>query len=255
MTGFAVQAKGWRWGLWEIVWLSAPILVVFLLFYPETSSDNILRRRAQRLRKLIGYPNIKSKSEIDQANLKLSEVFVDAMIKPTEIMFKDPATSPTYGIYYSFFEVFPLIYPPLYGSNLGDTGSKCITVACLIGVTSFLIYQIWYLIPAIKKNGLRAPEHRLVPALIGVVALPVGYFIFGWTARRSVHWIVSLIGACILVAANFLIFQCVFVYLPLSYPKYAASLFAANDLSRSLFAAACVLFSRSMFINFGVGVA
>ncbi|KAK4545422.1 hypothetical protein LTR36_002772 [Oleoguttula mirabilis] len=262
MTGFAVQAKGWRWGLWEIVWLSAPILVVFLFFYPETSADYILRRRAQRLRKLTGRTNIKSKSEIDQANLKLSEVFVDAMIKPTEIMFKDPAvmftniyTSLTYGIYYSFFEVFPLVYPPLYGFNLGETGLTFVTigVACLFGVTSFLIYQIWYLIPDIKKNGLRAPEHRLVPALVGVVILPMGYFMFGWTARPSVHWIVSLIGACILVAGNFLIFQCVFIYLPLSYPKYAASLFAANDLSRSLFAAACVLFSRPMFINLGIG--
>lgn len=91
IAGFAVQAKGWRWGLWEIVWLSAPILVVFLLFYPETSSDNILRRRAQRLRKLTGRPNIKSKSEIDQAKLKPSAILVDALIKPTEIMVKDPA--------------------------------------------------------------------------------------------------------------------------------------------------------------------
>lgn len=91
MTGFAVQAKGWRWGLWEIVWLSAPILVVFLLFYPETSADNILRRRAQRLRRLTGHANVKSKSEIDQAHLKLTEVLADAMIKPMEIMFKDPA--------------------------------------------------------------------------------------------------------------------------------------------------------------------
>jgi DHA1 family multidrug resistance protein-like MFS transporter len=91
ITGFAVQAKGWRWGLWEIVWLSAPILVVFLLLFPETSADNILRRRAQRLRKLTGRTNIKSKSEMDQADLKLSEVFVDAIIKPTEIMLKDPA--------------------------------------------------------------------------------------------------------------------------------------------------------------------
>ena len=24
VTAFAVQAKGWRWGLWEVVWLSAP---------------------------------------------------------------------------------------------------------------------------------------------------------------------------------------------------------------------------------------
>ncbi|KAK5131031.1 hypothetical protein LTR08_001381 [Meristemomyces frigidus] len=266
LTGFAVQAKGWRWGLWEIVWLSAPILVVFLLFFPETSADTILRRRAQRLRKLTGHANIKSKSEIDQANLKLTEVFADAMIKPIEMMIKDPAvlftniyrssqTSLTYGIYYSFFEVFPLVYPPIYGFNLGETGLLFITIgiACIFGVTSFLVYQIWYLVPDIKNNGLREPEHRLVPALFGVIALPVGYFMFGWTARAAVPWIVSVIGAGILIAANFLIFQCIFVYLPLSYPKYAASLFAANDLSRSLFAAACVLFSRPMFINLGIG--
>jgi MFS transporter, DHA1 family, multidrug resistance protein len=128
-----------------------------------------------------------------------------------------------------------------------------IGIGCVIAVTIFLIYQIYYLIPDIKKNGLRAPEHRLVPALFGVCFLPAGYFMFGWTARESVHWIVSLIGVSILVASNFFIFQCVFVYLALSYPKYAASLFAANDLSRSMFAAACVLFSRPMFINLGVG--
>jgi MFS transporter, DHA1 family, multidrug resistance protein len=128
-----------------------------------------------------------------------------------------------------------------------------IGVACVVSVTAFLLYQIYYLIPDIKKNGLREPEHRLVPALLGVILLPMGYFMFGWTARHAVHWIASLIGVGILVAANFLIFQCVFVYLPLSYPRYSASLFAANDFSRSAFAAGCVLFSRPMFINLGVG--
>src|SRR6185312_17302707 len=124
--------------------------------------------------------------------------------------------------YYSFFEVFPLVYPPIYGFNVGEVGLCFLTigVACLIGVTSFLIYQLWYLIPDIKKNGLRDPEHRLVPALLGVILLPIGYFMFGWTARHGVHWIVSLIGVVILVAANFLIFQCVFVYLALSYPRF-----------------------------------
>ncbi|KAN0095330.1 major facilitator superfamily transporter [Hyaloscypha variabilis] len=262
IAGFAVMREGWRWGLFEIIWLTGPIMIVFLFMYPETSADNILRRRAQRLRKLTGATNIKSKSEIEQEKLKASEVFWDAIIKPIEIMVKDPAvaftniyTSLTYGIYYSFFEVFPLVYPPIYGFNIGEVGLCFLTIgiACLIGVSGFLIYQFWYLIPDIKKNGLRAPEHRLVPALLGVIFLPVGYFMFGWTARHAVHWIASLIGVVILVAANFLIFQCVFVYLPLSYPKYAASLFAANDLSRSLFAAACVLFSRPMFINLGIG--
>lgn len=100
MTGFAIQAKGWRWGLWEIVWLTGPILVAFLFLYPETSADNVLRRRAQRLRKLTGRANIKSKSEIDQAKLKASEIFWDAIIKPIEIMVKDPAVAFT-NIYVS----------------------------------------------------------------------------------------------------------------------------------------------------------
>ncbi|CZT48790.1 related to FLR1-Putative H+ antiporter regulated by yAP-1 and involved in multidrug resistance [Rhynchosporium secalis] len=250
IAGFAVQANGWRWGLWEIVWMTGPILVFFLFLYPETSADNILRRRAQRLRKLTGRDNIKSKSEIEQAKLKTSEVFIDALIKPLEIIIKDPAVAFT-----NIYVFFPLVYPPIYGFNLGEVGLCFVTIgiACLLGVSGFLAYQYLYLIPDIIKNGLREPEHRLVPALLGVIFLPTGYFMFGWTARSAVHWIASLIGVTILVAANFLIFQCVFVYLPLSYPRYAASLFAANDLSRSMFAAACILFSRPMFINLGIG--
>jgi hypothetical protein len=39
----------------------------------------------------------------------------------------------------------------------------------------------------------------------------------------------------------------------MSYPQYAASLFAGNDFFRSLFAFGSVLFSRSMYIYLGVG--
>jgi MFS transporter, DHA1 family, multidrug resistance protein len=39
---------------------------------------------------------------------------------------------------------------------------------------------------------------------------------------------------------------------PLSYPRYAASLFADNDLARSSIAAGCVLFARPLFISLGV---
>jgi hypothetical protein len=39
----------------------------------------------------------------------------------------------------------------------------------------------------------------------------------------------------------------------MSYPQYAASLFAGNDFFRSLFAFGSVLFSRSMYIKLGVG--
>lgn len=286
VAGFAIQAKGWRWGLWEVVWLTAPLIVFTFFALPETSPDTILHYRAVRLRKLTGRSDLQTKSDILHEKLSVSRIFWDALVKPTEIMIKDPAvlftniyvsikavdlvidmtepmrytnivnlqTSLTYGIYYSFFECFPLVYPKIYGFNLGETSLCFLTIgiACVFGIIIFFTYQFCYLLPDIKKNGLRVPEHRLVPALFAVVTLSAGYFMFGFTVRKDIHWIVNLIAVTILITSNFLIFQSVFVYLPMSYPKYAASLFAANDLCRSLFAVACILFARPMFLNIGI---
>jgi hypothetical protein len=58
---------------------------------PETSASNILLRRAQRLRKLTGNPNLKSQGEIDQGNLSFSKLAADQLWKPIEICLKDPA--------------------------------------------------------------------------------------------------------------------------------------------------------------------
>ncbi|KAK4506119.1 hypothetical protein PRZ48_004084 [Zasmidium cellare] len=262
LSGYAVMFKGWRWGLWEAAWMGAPIWVAMFLTLPETSADTILLRRAKRLRKLTGRDDLKSASEIKQAGMTFSGVFIEAIVKPIEIMVKDPAIAFAdfylalcYGIYYSFFEAFTLVYPPIYGFNLGKTGVSFIFVgvACIISVSIYNVYQIVYLIPDATKNGFRSPEHRLVPALFSAITLPMGYFLFGWTARRSVHWIVSLIGAAIVVSSNFMGFQCLFIYIPLSYPQYAASLFSGSEVTRALFAAACVLFARPMFVNIGIG--
>lgn len=157
-------------------------------FCPETSADKILLERAKRLRRLTGNENIHSQSEIKQKGLHFKAVLADAVIKPLEIMAKDPAilftniyTGLIYAIYYSFFEVFPLVYPPIYGFNLTQTSTifVCIIAAAIIGAASYILYQHLYLIPDIKKNGFRAPEHRLVPSLVAIFFPPVGLFLFG----------------------------------------------------------------------------
>lgn len=42
------------------------------------------------------------------------------------------------------------------------------------------------------------------------------------------------------------------MYLPLSYPDYAASLFATNDLFRSVWAAGAVLYATPLFNALGI---
>ncbi|KAL2005517.1 hypothetical protein VTN00DRAFT_2728 [Thermoascus crustaceus] len=184
----------------------------------------------------------------------------DTLIKPIEIMIKDPAllftnvyTSLIYGIYYSFFEVFPLVYPPLYGFNLGETGTTFVhvIVACGFGMVIYVSYLHFYLMPDIIKNGLRAQETRLVPALFAVFGPPVGLFIFGWTACPSIHWIVSVIGIVIYGISVFIILQCIFVYILLSYLQYTALLFAGNDFCCSTFVFGSIFFSRLIYLEKG----
>ena len=62
--GFAAEAKGWTWTIWELMWLSGFCLVVVVFFLPETSSSNILYRRTRRLRKLTGRDNLRTEGEI-----------------------------------------------------------------------------------------------------------------------------------------------------------------------------------------------
>lgn len=261
ISGYAVQAKGWRWSLWEIVWIAAPVFIVMFILVPETSTPNILLRRAARLRKLTGDSRLRSQSEIDEKGLNPTSVLVNALIKPIEITIKDPAiafvnvyTSLVYGIYYSFFEVFPLVYPVMYHFSNPSIGIVflCILVACSIGVAVYVSYLYFYLVPDIIKHGMRAQESRLVPALFGSFGPPIGLFLFAWTANPDIHWIASVIGITIYGTTVFVVMQCIFVYVPLSYPQYAASLFAGNDFFRSALACGSILFAQPLFNNLGV---
>ncbi|KAI5463908.1 major facilitator superfamily domain-containing protein [Mariannaea sp. PMI_226] len=261
LGGFAAQAKGWRWPLWEIVWMASPALIFLLALMPETSPSNILLRRAKRLRKLTGDSRLQSQSEIDQRHMKASDIIFSALIRPMEIMMKDPAiffvnvyTGYFYGVFYTFFEVFPLVFPVFYGFNLGQTGLTFLScfIGVIIGLAGYFAYLHFYMVPDNIKNGLREQEHRLVPAIIGSFLLPIGLFIFAWTSNPSIHWVVPLIGVGIFVIGHFWVMQSLFIYLPFSYPQYTASLFAGNSIWRSGVAGGSVVFARPLFINLGV---
>ncbi|PSN71172.1 MFS general substrate transporter [Corynespora cassiicola Philippines] len=261
ISGFSVQAENWRWSLWEMLWMNAPVFLVLFFFLPETSSANILLRRAQRLRALTGDLRLKAQSEIDQASLTPRDIAIEALWRPFQLVLLDPSiaftavyTALIYGIFYSFFEAFPLVYSVMYGFNLGEMGLTflSVTVGVVISITWYWWYIYYVVEPSIRANGLGSPERRLIPALFVTFLVPIGLFIFGWTSNPDIHWIVSCIGIVITTIGIFLIIQCIFLYLPLVYPQYAASLFAGNDFFRSALAAGAIHFSYPMFHNLGV---
>jgi hypothetical protein len=48
-------------------------------------------------------------------------------------------------------------------------------------------------IEPLSRSGRMVPEDRLEIGLIGACIIPISTFIFGWTSRESVHWIVPVI--------------------------------------------------------------
>lgn len=138
--------------------------------------------------------------------------------------------------------------------NLGQVGLVflCIFVSCIIGSAFYVGYLCYYMNPRIAKFGMPVQESRLAAALPASFGPAIGLFVFSWTARASVHWIIPTIGISIYVATGFVVNQCIYIYVPLSYPKYAASLFAANSFFRSALAFGSVLFAQPLFGNLGV---
>lgn len=262
ISGFSVPAESWRWSMWEILWLSGPVLVVMVLFLPETSSHNILLRRAIRLRRLTGNSHLRSHSEIVQSELTARDVAFEALVRPMQMMILDPAIAYTagyaalcYAIYYSFFEVFPMVYIELYGFNVGEMGLTflSITVGTVTAIVMYYAYLTFVVVPAIKSGAPDIPEYRLVAALPASFLLPAGLFIFAWTGNGHTHWIVSVIGIFLFTVGMFLVMQSIFAYLPAVYPQYTASTFAGNDFARSSLAFAAVMFSRPMYQAMGIG--
>ena len=205
--------------------------------------------------------------------MNVNEVIVSNLWRPVQINAFDPAvlftsvyTALMYSIFYSFFEVFPLVYAtgngpnsPTqgYGMNLGEIGLifLSISVGVSIAIAIYVTYLKKVFEPEIMTKGLGEPERRLIPALPATFLLPIGLFMFAWTGNSSpkIHWIVPTIGVVIFTVGIFILFQCIFIYIPLTYPQYAASLFAGNDFARSSIAAGAIHFSRPLFHNLGVG--
>lgn len=188
LLGLVVITENWRWSQWEMLWFSGPIFLSLFFFLPETNPDTILMQRARRLRQITKRYDIKSQSELHQSHMSSKDIVFFAMIKPWEINLLDPSVlfttvyiSLVYATFYSFFESFPLVYPTIYGFNLGQTGLAFISVivGLAISIPGYCIYYYFWVEPRVIKHGWGEPEERLKPAILGAYMIPIGVFIFG----------------------------------------------------------------------------
>ncbi|GKZ34126.1 GTPase-activating protein [Aspergillus brasiliensis] len=257
-----------RWHTWTAtLWLLSGVTAfttVFIFFLlPETLSTNILLRRAQRLRHQTKDPAYQSQAELDTPGANLATRIVRQTVDDFKLSCTDPVilfvnmhTMLIYGILYLWFEFFPFVFDGIY--HFTAIQQALAFFGILVGaVVSVLVYVLWlyfsYQPRVADPNTIVEPEARLVPGQIGAICIPICLFIFAWTSRESVHWIVPIIGTAFFAPGFYLTFQSILNYLGESYPRYIASVFAGNTFFRSSFGGALPLAAPRMLKSLGIG--
>ncbi len=127
-----------------------------------------------------------------------------------------------------------------------------VAVGMVCAVTYTIIDNRRYVRVAAENGGLAPPETRLLPAIVGAVAIPIGLFWFAWTNQPSLHWIVCELATIPFGFGMVLMFLACMNYLVDSYLIYAASVLAASSVLRSIFGAVFPLFTKDMYADLGI---
>jgi len=243
------------------MWISGFALAFLSLLLPETLESNILLKRARRLRKLTGNHDLRSQSELDGAAISTKQFVMENFLRPfllasePAVLFCNLYLGLVYSVFYLWFEAFPLVFNDIYHMNLG-VGSLPFAAFIVTGAITYAVYCLYlryHLEPRFIKEGGLAAEARLEIGLMGSIFIPISLFMFGWSSRPSVHWIVPVIAAALYLPGIFLTFQSLLMYLSLSYHKYTGSVLAGNALFRSCMASVFPLFGTAFFKNLGLG--
>lgn len=252
-----VVAKDWRYIFWLMLWICALTSLILAFFFPETSHQNILYRRAARIRKITGDSRYHTEQESIDRQVEPKAFLLDTFYRPFKIIALeysvlafDVYTALAYGAFYLFFEAFPIVFGEMYHFSLIEQGLAYMgfCVGCVVAYSVLYLFIVKVIDPKINSPDFKPETFLLLPMWV-CWGLPFSLFFFGWTA--GVHWILPIIAQIFFVLNVFNLFQCAFSYLAVCFPRYYASVMAGNGLFRAVFACAFPLFGRAMYNNLG----
>ncbi|KAA6408368.1 MAG: MFS multidrug transporter [Lasallia pustulata] len=261
--GFITENTTWRWAFWATSIADGMIQISGLFFLRETYAPKLLHQKAEKLRKETG--NTALHTEYEHPERSLANVLKHSLVRPfrllgTQIIVQVLAVymAYLYGLMYLVLSTFPMLWETRYHESVGIGGLNYIS----LGVGFFLATQISAPIndrvyKKLKKrnNGVGQPEFRVPLMVPGSMFVPIGLFLYGWSAQYHTHWIVPNIGAAIFGAGVIMGFQCIQTYLVDTYTRFAASAIGAATVLRSLAGFGFPLFAPYMYaaLDYGWG--
>ncbi|CAH2352205.1 probable drug/proton antiporter Yhk8p [[Candida] railenensis] len=260
ISGFINSNLNFRWTfIVPLIW-SVVMLILLIIFIPETYQPVLLVRKAKRIRKETG--DDKYYAALERVNSSLYTSIVISSKRPFALLFGDKMTGVlcfytgfSLAIVYMFFVAFPYIFKTVYGFGLAAQGMSFLGLIIGMGLSSATtpgLINKQYLKLVEANGGVSKPEFRFLPLMYGVFVTPTGLFILAWTCYPNVHWIGPIIGSGIYGAGVTLVFNGIFGYTVDAYRLYTASAMATNSFTRSIMSGVFPLFALQMYEGLGV---
>ncbi|KAG1743115.1 MFS general substrate transporter [Suillus lakei] len=244
---------GWRWIQWVHVMFTGVYFISVVLLMKETRATIVLTRLASKKRKETGDHRYQAKAEIEKLNLMT--LIKISCTRPIYLLMTEPIVQSfslwigfTWGVVFALVESVSAEFQAVYGFDKSRTRDDLLlswlSVGSLIGYFANILSGKVISV-SIKHYPRKRQEARLYLPCVAALLIPIGIFIYAWTARPEVHWIIFMSG-------GFVIYMVVFLYLADCYGTYASSAIAGQSLCRNLCASAFPLFTTQMFARLDV---
>ncbi|KAJ9633931.1 hypothetical protein H2199_009180 [Coniosporium tulheliwenetii] len=239
--GFIAEGTTWRWIFWVVSIADALVQVLGFLFLKETYAPKILAVKAKQLRHQTG--NNALHTQWQNPDHSFAKILRKNLVRPFIMLFTQPCIQ-ALAFYRAF--LYGLMYLVLNYLSLG--------IGFIIGLQICApINDRIYCALKTRYNSPGRPEFRVPLMLPGGLLVPIGLFIYGFTANPSIHWIIPNIGAVIFATGLIIGFQCAQAYVVDAYTRYAASATGAAAFLRTMAGFSFPLFAPAMYDKLGIG--
>lgn len=261
--GYLTQREGWRWAFWLIAIAGGVCELAFIAFFRETYEPRILRKKVRRLRKETGNEKLRCKYDKDNDSQSVGRILLESCSRPLRMLVSTPVVallavyvSAVFGILYILLTTITEVFKSTYGFTQGEAGLAYLglSLGMVVGVLLCAFSSDWWLErQAARHDGQLKPEYRLPPMVLGGLLIPIGLFIYGWTAQARVFFIVPMIGTAALGFGFFVTAIPLNAYLVDTYKVHAASAIAATIVLRCIVGALLPLAGPRLYSRLGYG--
>ncbi|KAJ5538528.1 hypothetical protein N7494_008007 [Penicillium frequentans] len=266
----------WRWSGWIILIGSGLVMVLIILFQPETYAPLLLHWKGKQLRKITGDKRFRSEMDLEKVALfsriggAMKRQFLITIHEPIILLISLYMTV-LYIVLFTFFDGYTYIFTDTYGISQGLT--NIIWAAMYVGILlCAILVPIIYVHtkkdftaaaevvtgsdPSVDPHALDGvhtdPEIRLLFAMFGAPFIPISLFWMGWTDFSSISIWSPIIASSCFGLGTICVFISSYMYVIDSYDIYAASALGFMTVSRYCAAGGMTVVGMPFYKNMGV---